>query len=139
MTPRKIALVRNSFSLVRPIASQAAALFYANLFKADPSLRDLFKTDLAHQGERLMQMIAGALRLLDRPAELLHVLRSLGGRHASYGVRDSHYATVGAALILTLEQGLDEAFTDEVKDAWIDLYGVISATMMQAAREPALS
>jgi hemoglobin-like flavoprotein len=99
----------------------------------------LFKDDLTHQGERLMQMIGGALRLLDRPAELLQVLRSLGGRHAGYGVRDSHYATVGAALILTLQQGLGEAFTDEVKDAWVDLYRVISATMMQAAREPALS
>ncbi len=139
MTPHKINLVRASFGLVQPIAGQAAALFYANLFKADPSLRPLFKDDLTHQGERLMQMIGGALRLLDRPAELLHVLRSLGGRHAGYGVRNSHYASVGAALILTLQQGLGDAFTDEVKDAWVDLYGVISATMMQAAREPALT
>ncbi|CAN5492220.1 globin family protein [soil metagenome] len=136
MNTQQIELVRESFALVQPIAPQAAALFYDNLFEADPQLRALFRGNMAHQGERLMSMIGSALGLLDRPAALLPVLRSLGARHVPYGVRDAHYATVGAALIKTLGQGLGDAFTSEVREAWIDLYGVISATMIEGTREP---
>lgn len=132
--PTEIALVRTSFALVEPIAPQAAALFYANLFGADPSLRPLFRGDMQAQGQKLMQMIAAAVSLLDKPAQLLPVLRQLGSRHGGYGVHDAHYDTVGAALIKTLEQGLGEAFTADTRGAWLNVYGLISRTMMDAAR-----
>ena len=139
MTPQQIDLVRSSFALVQPIAPQAAEIFYTHLFAADPSLRPLFRGDMAHQGERLMGMIGSALTLLDRPAALGSVLHLLGSRHKGYGVQDKHYATVGGALIKTLEQGLGEAFTGEVRGAWVELYGVISRTMLEGTREPALA
>jgi hemoglobin-like flavoprotein len=137
MNAQQVSLVRESFALVQPIASQAAALFYDNLFESDPSLRALFRGDIGVQGERLMGMIGAAVGLLDRPEALVPVLRSLGGRHVGYGVRDHHYATVGAALIETLEQGLGDAFTAEMREAWITLYGVVSRTMMEGALETA--
>lgn len=130
----EIALVRRSFAQVEPIAPQAAALFYGHLFSADPALRPLFRGDMQAQGQKLMQMIAAAVSLLDKPAQLLPVLRQLGQRHGGYGVQDAHYASVGAALIKTLEQGLGEAFTPETRAAWLSVYGLISATMMEAAR-----
>ena len=84
-----------------------------------------------------MTMIGSALDLLDRPAILLPVLRQLGARHVGYGVKERHYVAVGGALIRTLEQGLGVAFTDDVRQAWTELYGVISSTMIDAAqREP---
>lgn len=138
MNQQQIALVRHSFALVQPIATEAAALFYDNLFEADPDLRDLFHGNMTHQGQRLMGMIGSALGLLDRPAALLPVLRSLGARHAGYRVRARHYDTVGAALLKTLGQGLGPAFTPEVQAAWTELYGVISRTMQEGAREPAM-
>ena len=138
MTPQHTDLVRSSFAMVQPIATQAAALFYDNLFQADPALRPLFRGDMAQQGERLMSMIGTAVGLLDRPAVLLPALRSLGARHAGYGVTETHYATVGGALLLTLEQGLGDAYTPEVHEAWTALYAVVSATMIDAAAEATL-
>ena len=137
MNRQQIDLVRASFALVQPIATQAAAIFYDKLFAADPSLRTLFRGDMAHQGERLMTMIGSAVGLLDRPDTLLPVLRQLGARHGGYGVVDAHYASVGTALLQTLEQGLGAAFTPEVRDAWVETYGLISRTMIEAARVPA--
>jgi len=130
-------LVKESFDLVEPIAPQAAELFYANLFALDPSLQKMFKSDMVAQGEQLMKMIGQAVGLLDKPQTLIPVLQSLGRRHADYGVRDEHYDTVGAALLSTLEQGTGVAFTLEVREAWIDVYGVVSQTMKEAARVPA--
>jgi len=139
MHAHQIQLVRTSYAAVQLVVAQPAALFYDNLFAADPSLRKLFHGDMHQQGERLFAMIGSALSLLDRPSALLPVLRQLGRRHAGYGVQPSHYETVGAALLTTLEQGLGTAFTPDVDAAWTALYRAISTTMLEAAREEDLS
>ena len=135
MTPQQIALVRSSFAEVSPIADSAAKLFYSRLFELDPSLRPLFRNSLDAQGSKLMNMIAGAVCLLDQPEKLLPVVRNLGRRHTGYGVEDRHYETVGAALLWTLEKGLGAAFTPEVENAWIAVYGVLADNMKMAANE----
>ena len=135
MTPQQIALVRSSFAEVSPIADSAAKLFYSRLFELDPSLRPLFRNSLDAQGSKLMNMIAGAVCLLDQPEKLLPVVRNLGRRHTGYGVEDGHYETVGAALLWTLEKGLGAAFTPEVENAWIAVYGVLADNMKMAANE----
>ncbi len=134
MTQDTHRLVQDSFALVAPIAPQAAELFYGHLFAADPSLQALFKGDMVAQGEKLMQMIGVAVGKLNEPEVLMPVLRSLGQRHATYGVNDAHYDTVGGALLKTLEQGLGPAFTPEVRGAWTTVYGVLASTMKEAAR-----
>lgn len=136
MTPDQVTLVQNSFALVEPIAPQAAAMFYDNLFKTDPSLRNLFRGDMVEQGGRLMSMIGSAVKMLGQQDKLIPVLQAMGRRHVGYGVTDAHYAPVGTALLLTLEQGLGDAFTPEVHQAWATLYGVISQTMQEAANAP---
>ena len=70
---------------------------------------------------------------------MLDTVRELARRHVGYGVTAAHYAPVGAALLWTLEQGLGEAFTDEVHDAWAAAYGLLSAAMIEAAGEAAAS
>lgn len=132
MTPQQRHHVQQSFALVAPIAAQAAAIFYEQLFERDPGLRRLFRGDMATQGERLMAMIGGAVQLLDQPARLDATLRALGQRHVGYGVRADHYDTVGAALLATLAIGLGERFTPDVRAAWATLYGHISRTMQAA-------
>lgn len=133
MNDHQIHLVRDSFALVRPIADQAAALFYDKLFERDPSVSGLFRGDMAQQGARLMQMIEGAVQMLDRPAMLRHALLRLGERHAGYGVVDAHYPLVGAALLDTLAVGLGDAFTAETREAWAAMYAVVAGAMREGA------
>lgn len=137
MTPEKITLCRESWAKVEPIADDAAALFYQNLFEADPSLQSLFKGDMQEQGKKLMQMITAAVNLLDKLDELVPVVQNLGKRHLAYGVEPEHYDTVGAALLKTLSMGLGDAFTDEVEEAWTTAYGLLAGTMIEAANEAA--
>jgi hemoglobin-like flavoprotein len=136
MTSDDILLVQTSWRRVMPIKDAAAELFYHRLFGLDPTLRELFNSDMEQQGTRLMQMITAAVRGLDRLDALLPVVRDLGMRHVAYGVRDEHYGTVGAALIWTLQQALQEDFTPDVKSAWIKAYGVLSQTMREAGFAP---
>jgi hemoglobin-like flavoprotein len=133
MTPEHIALVQRTFAELLPMADTAAPLFYERLFVLDPTLRPLFHGDMREQGRKLMAMlqtVVGGLRQLE---ELVPLVQQLGVRHRGYGVTDAHYATVGAALLWTLEQGLGERFTPEVQAAWTSAYTLLANTMRAAA------
>lgn len=123
---------------VVPISDTAAALFYGKLFELDPSLKPLFTSDIKEQGKKLMQMITIAVRGLNDLDKLVPAVQELGRRHVGYGVKDEHYATVGTALLWTLEKGLGDAFTPDVKEAWATVYGILADTMKQAAASPAV-
>ena len=49
-------------------------------------------------------------------------------------MEERHYATVGEALLRTLEEGLGAAFAPLVRVAWTEVYGFIARTMIDAAR-----
>ena len=128
-------LVQDSFATIAPIADDVAVLFYEKLFELDPSLRPMFRGNMAEQRKKLMQMLTAAVKGLDRLDQLVPVVQDLGRRHAHYGVADAHYDTVGAALLWTLEMGLGRAFIPEMQEAWATVYGLLSTTMKDAARE----
>jgi hemoglobin-like flavoprotein len=50
-------------------------------------------------------------------------------------VKNEHYQTVGAALLWTLEQGLGDAFTPDVRDAWATAYELLATVMQMGAIE----
>ncbi len=136
MEQTTIDLVQKSFEKVKPIAPTAAKIFYSKLFELDPSLEALFPSGdeaMASQGNKLMSMLASAVAGLNDLDMLVPVLESLGKRHVEYKVEPSHYATVGAALLGTLETGLGDDFTLEVKEAWTQVYGTMSSVMIGAA------
>jgi hemoglobin-like flavoprotein len=130
-------LVQRTFEMVVPIAEVAAGLFYGRLFEVDPSLKPLFRGDIKDQGKKLMSTLKVAVQSLDRLDALVPVVQALGRRHLAYGVRDEHYDTVGGALLWTLEKGLGDVFTPEVKEAWTIVYGVLAKVMKDAANEVA--
>lgn len=135
MTPNQIKLVQTSFAKVAPIAATAADLFYGRLFEIAPQVRAMFPDDLSNQKKKLMAMLGFAVAGLSHLDTLVPAVQALGRRHAGYGVTAAHYTPVGAALLWTLQQGLGEAFTPEVKDAWATAYIILSTTMIDAANE----
>ncbi|WP_270935389.1 globin family protein [Falsiroseomonas oryzae] len=138
MTPDQTTLVQDSFRLIPPIAEPAAAIFYEKLFALDPGLRPLFAgADMHAQGRKLMAAIGFVVANLRTPESLLPAVAELGRRHAAYGVRAAHYATVGTALLATLEEGLGPHFTPAVRNAWAAAYGLLAEVMQHAAEAPA--
>lgn len=135
MDATQVKLVQDSFAKVVPIKEQAAEIFYGKLFEKDPSLEKLFTGDMKEQGAKLMTMIATAVNGLTNLEAIVPAVQDLGKRHVGYGVTNDMYETVGAALIETLEAGLGDDFTDDVKAAWVEVYTVLSTTMQAAADE----
>lgn len=136
MRPEQIEQVQESFRGVLPIQDKAAALFYDRLFELDPSLRPLFAhADMAAQGEKLMGALCFVVGSLASPGPMLTALRALAIRHRTYGVEETHYATVGTALLWTLEAGLGSRWNAALAESWADAYGLVSDVMIGAARD----
>lgn len=137
MTPRQIGLIGSSWDKVLPISEKAAELFYGKLFEIDPNLKTLFKGDMTEQGKKLFTMLDVVVKSLGNLEAVIPAAQASGKRHADYGVKDEDYATVAEAFLWTLEQGLGDEFTNEVKEAWVVAYTVLSDTMKAAANEVA--
>jgi hemoglobin-like flavoprotein len=135
MNAEQIALVQSSFAKVQPISEQAAALFYARLFELAPQVRPLFKGDMVEQGRKLMLMLGMITSKLNQLDALVPAAQGLARRHVAYGAQAAHYAVVGQALLDTLDKGLGDEFTPEVREAWSTAYAILSAVMIEAAAQ----
>jgi hemoglobin-like flavoprotein len=133
MTPDQVTMVQESFKKVVPIAGTAADLFYGRLFEIAPEVRSLFPDDLTEQKKKLIAMLATAVTNLHQVDQILPAVEDLGRRHVAYGVTGKMYEPVGAALLWTLGQGLGDAFTPPLKEAWTETYMTLAGVMQNAA------
>lgn len=141
LTDAQKELIQRSWKLVVPISETAADLFYKRLFELHPEYRRLFPDDMSAQKRKLLRMLAFIVKSFDwadhqwreevNPDEdLMLVVLALGRRHTElYKIPDESYAAVAEALLWTLDYGLGEAFTDEVRAAWVSVYTILAATM----------
>lgn len=135
MTPKEIDLVRQGFDKIAPMAQAAGVLFYEKLFALDPSLRPLFRGEIAAQAKHLMSALAMVVRSLDDLGPVVGQIQALGRRHVRYGVQPRMFDTVAAAFLATLEAGLGEAFTPEARAAWTSAYQILASAMIAAMAE----
>ena len=133
MTPEQIALVQATFVQIAPKADTLADLFYERLFTSDPALRPLFMGDMGEQRHKLMTVLTVVVPGLDHLDQLLPAIEALGRRHATYGVRNVHYATFCDALLWTLGQVLGDEFTPAARTAWTIAYATLAGVMWAQA------
>lgn len=134
LTPEQIQIVKHTWSMVVPIADVAGQLFYNRLFEIAPETKLLFtRTSIPEQSKKLLAMLNYVITKLDKLDTLLDEISALAQRHVHYGVKAEHYDKVGEALLWTLAQGLQNAWTEETRDAWITCYVVLSHAMVEAA------
>lgn len=129
MTPRQIELIEDSWDFVITNTEEAGKLFYERLFSESPHLRPLFKGEMRDQERKLISLITFAVSKLNNIDEIIKDVEALGARHRNYGVKDEYYHNVASALLWTLEKGLGNRWTPEVKQAWTDLYVALMGIM----------
>jgi hemoglobin-like flavoprotein len=134
MTPEQIDLVRKSFDALWPFRQKLAAQFYGRFFELAPDARRLFTSDMAKQQLKLMDAIAAIVGSLDQREMFQSIISHTGRKHAEFGVREGDFVAFGDALLWGLQQQLGQAFTPELRQAWIVLYDAVQSEMMRAAK-----
>jgi hemoglobin-like flavoprotein len=135
MTTDQIRLVRDSFPWIEELSEPIAALFYGRVFELAPEVKPLFRQDITIQGRKLMATLAVLVESLEQFDELQPMLKALGQRHAGYGVRPAHYATVSSALVWAFGIALQDQFSPDLRSAWRVLIEAVSAVMKCGAAE----
>lgn len=134
MTTQQIQLIKSSWSSVAALDQQTVgSLFYNRLFEIAPEVKPMFRGSMPEQSKKLLTMLAYVINKLDKLDDILEEVAKLAQRHVTYGVKDKHYAVVGEALLWTLEKGLGDKWSEEVKEAWIVCYVTLSTAMINAA------
>lgn len=132
MTPDQVVLLRNGFEKLRPIADEAAALFYGRLFETAPEVRILFASPMPEQGRKLMATLVSIINGIDEMHLMRPAVQNLGRRHHGYGVTQTHFEPVCDALVWMLERCLGDEFTPELREAWLEAYGELADIMIHA-------
>lgn len=130
-----IELLRSSFERVRPIADDAARMFYDNLLGTYPQVRPLFaETDFDAQRRNLMQTLATIVAVVDQPDELGPLLETLGRSHQGYGVTEEMYPFVAASLLRTLAGAFGDDWTPELARTWVAALDAVGGAMIAAQK-----
>lgn len=155
--------VKQSWTLVERLGSEVVAeLFYKNLFKIAPTTKELFPIavrnrhrDWASREEedekdpvnspalrklfaKVLDAVGTAVAGLQDMTSLVPHLTALGMRHVNYNTNPEHFVYGGQALLVTLQAGLGELYTQDVEIAWKLVYDFVSASIitgLKMARE----
>lgn len=132
MTPQQIQLLKQSWEVVKPKASQLAEFFYYHLFDANPGFRVLFKGSLYEQQQKFIRMLDMVITHVDHLSAIDTDIRDSGMRHGGYGVKPQDFAPVGDALLYALQTAIKDEWTSEHTVAWTAAYTIISTKMLSA-------
>lgn len=125
-----VSLLRTSFDLIAPRKDEFAEAFYRRLFEKYPETRQFFATtDMTTQARALAATLAVVVAGVEKGEDLTPALKSLGGRHKTYGVLPEHYPIVGEILIETFQKELGPQWLPAYQDAWLQAYEIIAKTM----------
>lgn len=133
MTPYDISLIRESFSLAVAKKNSVTALFYEDLFRTAPHLRELFPDDMHAQRDILLHALSFCVRHLDQMDVLLPLVRDIAIRHRRYGVEPEHFPVVLKTLIKALDTTFEVAFSPPTEQAWRMALTAVAEAMLDAA------
>lgn len=135
LNPDQITAIRESLKWLMPEVERASREFYKDLFRRDPSLREMFRDDLEGQGMRFMTAISVIVDNLDNPERLDREVDLLARGHAAFQIRNMDYHTMEEALIDTFRYALGARFTRDMQLAWRSAFQQISEAMMAAGQD----
>jgi hemoglobin-like flavoprotein len=135
MNPQTAALVRDSWAEIVPMRKQVCAEFYQRLFARYPELRPLFKDDIERQTSLFVTMLNTVVSSLENREPVVPLIKTVGARHADYGVGNADYDKFSNVLLDSFADALGERFTPDVRAAWTEVYEELADTMRQGAAE----
>jgi hemoglobin-like flavoprotein len=137
LSEQQIRDIRASYARIKPEAERISHLFYEDLFRREPRLRQLFGPDLGHQPMSFMTALEAIVGHLDNPEALDALVDELGRRHAPLHIRPEAYRAMEDSLIDTMAYALGQHLTNPVERAWRSAFGQIGAAMIERGRKDA--
>ncbi|MFW0778616.1 NO-inducible flavohemoprotein [Rossellomorea marisflavi] len=138
LSQKTIEIVKSTASVLEAKGIDITTVFYKNLFTDHPELLHIFNHSNQKQGRQqtaLANAVYAAAQNIDQLHTILPVVKQIGHKHRSLGVRAEHYPIVGEHLLRAIKEVLGEAATDDIIAAWADAYGSIADAFIGVEKE----
>lgn len=128
-------LIDASVPVLRAHGLDITQTFYRNMFADRPELTNLFNMGNQANGSQQQSLAAAVFAYAANhrtPDALGPVVNRIVHKHASVGLKPSHYAIVGKHLLNAIREVLGEAATPDLMAAWDEAYWVLAGELIAA-------
>ncbi|MEW8986326.1 MAG: NO-inducible flavohemoprotein [Bacillus sp. (in: firmicutes)] len=129
LNKQTIDVIKSTVPVLEQHGEAITTRFYELMFGNHPELLNIFNHANQKQGRQqkaLASAVYAAAMYIDNLEAIIPVVKQIGHKHRSLGIKPEHYPIVGKHLLLAIKDVLGEAATDEIIDAWGKAYGVIA-------------
>ncbi|MFJ5763493.1 NO-inducible flavohemoprotein [Neobacillus sp. NPDC093182] len=135
---KAIDIVKSTVPVLEKHGEAITTRFYQLMFGNHPELLNIFNhanQKQSRQQKALASAVYAAAMYIDNLEAILPVVKQIGQKHRSLGIKPEHYPIVGKHLLLAIKDVLGDAATDEIMDAWGKAYGEISNAFISLEAE----
>jgi nitric oxide dioxygenase len=133
---KTIEIVKSTVPLLEEKGVEITTCFYQILFAENPQLLNIFNHTNQKKGRQpqaLANAVYAAAKYIDQLEVIIPVVKQIGHKHRSLGVKAEHYPIVGGCLLRAIKEVTNAP--QEVLDAWGEAYGVIAEAFIQVEAE----
>lgn len=138
LKPETINIIKSTVPVLEIHGEAVTKRFYERLFKAHPELLNIFNHANQKKGRQqaaLANAVYAAAANIDNLSAIIPVVKQIGHKHRSLGVKAEHYPIVGENLLAAMKDVLGDAATPEILGAWKEAYGVIADAFISVEDE----
>jgi len=138
LSPKTIQVIKSTVPVLEVHGTAITKRFYEMLFTKHPELLNIFNHANQKQGRQqtaLANAVYAAALHIENLEAILPVVKQIGHKHRSLGIKAEHYPIVGENLLAAIKDVLGDAATDEIIQAWAEAYGVIADAFISVEAE----
>lgn len=124
-----------SVPVLREHGLAITTVFYKNMLTAHPELNHLFNLGNQANGSQQQSLASAVFAYaanIENAAALAPVIERIVHKHASIGIKPSHYPIVGRYLLGAIKEVLGDAATPDLIAAWDEAYWLLAGELIAA-------
>ncbi|MBL6010050.1 NO-inducible flavohemoprotein [Bacillus halotolerans] len=126
---KTIEIIKSTVPVLQQHGESITGRFYDLMFQDHPELLNIFnQTNQKKKTQRtaLANAVIAAAANIDQLGNIIPVVKQIGHKHRSIGIKPEHYPIVGKYLLIAIKDVLGDAATPDIMQAWEKAYGIIA-------------
>lgn len=135
---KTIEIIKSTVPVLQQHGETITGRFYDLMFQDHPELLNIFnQTNQKKKTQRaaLANAVIAAAANIDQLGTIIPVVKQIGHKHRSIGIKAEHYPIVGKYLLIAIKDVLGDAATPDIMQAWEKAYGVIADAFIGIEKE----
>ncbi|XP_059474560.1 cytoglobin-2-like [Neocloeon triangulifer] len=148
LTEHQVQLLEETWKELESNIAKVGVITFISLFETHPDVQETFlpfngvaleelsqSKQLKAHALRVMAFVQKAIARIHEPEKLEALLRDLGQKHYFYGAKPNYVDLIGPQFIKAIRPGLEEKWTEELQEAWLQLFRYMSCIMKVAIEQ----